>query len=542
MGNITDDIRQHFDTFAELPFTEADSLALSQLAYARMPDNVPRYHENAETADGMIATVPIHDLLRAECYDDMFGKVWSPSMNVDLLRAMSESPRWRNLRVGAYVDEFDAETTKQFSACVFELGNGTLYVAFRGTDSSIVGWKEDFMMAFRRPVASQEAAARYLTELAGHWAGPIMVGGHSKGGNLAVYAAANVPSEIQERITVVYSHDGPGFDEAFFDEDGYVRIASKIHKSVPGSSIIGMLFETREHVEVGYTVVSSDGAATYTVPNTGQCTVTFKICAPAPNGLQCDTATLTAPVTPANVTASVSVPATAAPGSTQSGSITCTNAGPGTAFSATCAPSITDSTGAVVPVAGLTCSPSTPADLGLGVAINCRFSYTMPGTAGGSDTAPTGVTVVATAGAKNDTTTSDNTATGTTALVDAVDVKVDQPAGSLGHINLKTLSGVTAPAGSTFGPNPSNPGTCGSIRIDPATGMASLIVPTEGSCTVTYQICAPAPNASQCDAATVTVNAWTPVSVPTLGEWARAALGLLLAVFGAAMSLRQHRA
>ena len=96
MGNITDDIRQHFDTFAELPFTEADSLALSQLAYARMPDNVPRYHENAETADGMIATVPIHDLLRAECYDDMFGKVWSPSMNVDLLRAMSESPRWRN--------------------------------------------------------------------------------------------------------------------------------------------------------------------------------------------------------------------------------------------------------------------------------------------------------------------------------------------------------------------------------------------------------------------------------------------------------------
>ena len=90
MGNITDDIRQHFDTFTELPFTEADSLALSQLAYARMPDNVPRYHENAETADGMIVTVPIHDLLRAECYDDMFGKVWSPSMNIDLLRAMSE--------------------------------------------------------------------------------------------------------------------------------------------------------------------------------------------------------------------------------------------------------------------------------------------------------------------------------------------------------------------------------------------------------------------------------------------------------------------
>lgn len=261
MGNITDDIRQHFDTFAALPFTEADSLALSQLAYARMPDNVPRYHEDSADVSGMIPTVSIRDLLRAECYDAMFGKVWSPQMNVDLLRAMGESPRWRDLRVGEYVDEFDAETTKQFSACVFELGDGTLYVAFRGTDSSIVGWKEDFTMAFRRPVASQEAAARYVTDIAGRWAGPIMVGGHSKGGNLAVYAAANVPGEIQGRITAVYSHDGPGFDEAFFDEDGYARIAPKIHKSVPGSSIIGMLFETREHVEDGYTVVSSDGAS-----------------------------------------------------------------------------------------------------------------------------------------------------------------------------------------------------------------------------------------------------------------------------------------
>lgn len=102
MGNITDDIRQHFDTFAELPFTEADSLALSQLAYARMPDNVPRYHENAETADGMIVTVPIHDLLRAECYDDMFGKVWAfderRSVTCDEREPTLEEPTCRRIR------------------------------------------------------------------------------------------------------------------------------------------------------------------------------------------------------------------------------------------------------------------------------------------------------------------------------------------------------------------------------------------------------------------------------------------------------------
>lgn len=162
MGNITDDNRVNFDTFAQRPFNETDSLALSQLAYARMPSNVSCYRD---TIDGLrddytqtITTVPIRDLLRAECYDDMFGKVWSPSMNVDLLRTMCENPRWRHVRVGEYVNEFDPENTKQFSAYVCDLGNGTLYVAYRGTDSSIVGWKEDFAMAFRRPVAAQEAA------------------------------------------------------------------------------------------------------------------------------------------------------------------------------------------------------------------------------------------------------------------------------------------------------------------------------------------------------------------------------------------------
>lgn len=277
MGNIADDIRTRFDTFDASPFNETDSLALSQLAYARMPDNVPRYRPSHGEAG--LSTVPLRDLLRAECYDAMFGRVWSPPLNVDLLRAMAESPRWRALRVGGYTDVIDADAVKQFAACSFDLGDGgavggglgddesddgasgksTLYVAFRGTDSSIVGWKEDFAMAFRRPVASQESAVRYLTDVAARWDGPIMVGGHSKGGNLAVYAAACAPADVRRRITAVYSHDGPGFDEAFFATPGYADIASRAHKSVPEASIIGMLFESREDAADGYTVVKSDG-------------------------------------------------------------------------------------------------------------------------------------------------------------------------------------------------------------------------------------------------------------------------------------------
>ena len=116
-------------------------------------------------------------------------------------------------------------------------------------------------MAFRRPVAAQESAARYLADIAGRRDGPLMVGGHSKGGNLAVYAAANAPAAVQERLIAVFCHDGPGFDADFFDTPGYARVAPLVDKSVPESSIVGMLFEMREHVEDGYTIVSSDGAS-----------------------------------------------------------------------------------------------------------------------------------------------------------------------------------------------------------------------------------------------------------------------------------------
>ncbi|WP_241677150.1 DUF2974 domain-containing protein [Bifidobacterium jacchi] len=256
-GNVIDDIRSDLDRFDARPFGQTDSLALSQLAYARMPDNVPRLDGSGDAH--ALATVPLRDLLRAECYDDMFGSIWSPSLNVDLLRAMCESPRWRDLRVGGYVSEFDPSQTKQFSACVFDVGDGSLYVAFRGTDATIVGWKEDFMMAFRRPISSQVAAADYLIRIASLWHGPIRVGGHSKGGNLAVYAAASVDESIRERIVWAYSHDGPGFDEEFLASAGYLDIAAKVDKSVPSSSIIGMLFEPRERMADGYTVVDSDG-------------------------------------------------------------------------------------------------------------------------------------------------------------------------------------------------------------------------------------------------------------------------------------------
>ena len=292
MGNIIDYARTETRDFGELPFREADALVLAQLSYDDVPECVPRLddiesrygtlHDRVKQFDPrhpirsvrMLRKPPFDGVTIARADDELHHGSAVPDHNVenvglvdpqvthDFYHAIAANPRFSGIEMGAFLEQFDGDEQTQFAAVTYRLPSGMLVVAFRGTDDSLVGWKEDFNMAFQYPVPAQVTAADYLARVAELWKDvPIVLTGHSKGGNLAVYAAANVPSEIQERITVVYSHDGPGFDEAFFDEDGYVRIASKIHKSVPGSSIIGMLFETREHVEDGYTVVSSDGAS-----------------------------------------------------------------------------------------------------------------------------------------------------------------------------------------------------------------------------------------------------------------------------------------
>jgi hypothetical protein len=143
----------------------------------------------------------------------------------------------------------------QFAAVTFDLPDGTHYVAFRGTDSTIVGWREDFNMAFESPIPAQSAAVKYLAEAAAATTGPLIIGGHSKGGNLAVYAAAHADAEIQSRIRLIYSFDGPGLDDATMASEGYAGIASRIRSFVPQQSVVGLLMTY--HPE--YTVVKSDG-------------------------------------------------------------------------------------------------------------------------------------------------------------------------------------------------------------------------------------------------------------------------------------------
>jgi len=130
----------------------------------------------------------------------------------------------------------------QYTALSLQTGN-SIYVAFRGTDDTIVGWKEDFNMAFSEEVPAQREAVKYIEE---EKEGSLLVGGHSKGGNLAVYASAKAKASVQERIVSIYNDDGPGFLEGFLSSPGYERISDRIHTVVPRSSIIGMLLCRKE--------------------------------------------------------------------------------------------------------------------------------------------------------------------------------------------------------------------------------------------------------------------------------------------------------
>lgn len=205
-----------FDPFEERPFCAVDSLVFAWLSYLRLPGDMAEL-TNWQGLD-------VRELLRAECYRDMIDDLWDPEGSRALLEAVAASPRYRGVHVCGYRAVSDVVATEQFAA-----------------------------MAFRCPVPAQESAARYVDEAADAIDGPLLCGGHSKGGNLAVYGAAMCSNIARERIERAYSHDGPGFVEEFLNGDAFADLSGRIDKTLPRSSIFGMMFETQED----YAIVES---------------------------------------------------------------------------------------------------------------------------------------------------------------------------------------------------------------------------------------------------------------------------------------------
>ena len=245
MKNIVDYAQEELRTFDEMPFNDVDSLILSWLSYFRFPSCVPEVRS--------WSGVGLSSLFRAELFEGMFGHTYDPQGSRRLFTAVVASPRFRDVVARGYVEEMDRGEQKQFSAVTFSFGDDFSYVAFRGTDGTLVGWKEDFNMAFQCPVPSQRSALDYLAKASSHTNGRLFVGGHSKGGNLAVYASAMSPCAVKDRIVRIYSHDGPGFLGTVLESGEFASVSGLVRKTVPQSSMIGMLLEQQEE----YSIVES---------------------------------------------------------------------------------------------------------------------------------------------------------------------------------------------------------------------------------------------------------------------------------------------
>lgn len=251
MANITDYMIWRGDlTMRQDGFNEVDNLILSQLSYVDFKNIVPGI--------GNTKSISLKDASRIffSVYDkeEIMAQVSLTKKSALVLEKTAKCDRFANLQLSKYVNKINYSENKQFSAISMELDDGTVYVAYRGTDDTIVGWKEDFYMSFMSPVPAQIEAVKYLEDTVGGSEKRFRIGGHSKGGNLAVYAAVKCSPAIKDRIIEVYNNDGPGFDREMIDSEEYRQMRTKIRTIVPQSSVVGMLLEHEEE----YAVIKSN--------------------------------------------------------------------------------------------------------------------------------------------------------------------------------------------------------------------------------------------------------------------------------------------
>ena len=241
MGIIFDYLDQvAYDSIYDTPFNELDMLMLTELTYLPFdqivsdqisPDCTCRLFEAAEKVPQDLSMLVTKNRLK-------------------LLEKLASSTRFKNIKLMGYVNDIDPDVQKQFAAMIFKIKPETYVLTFRGTDDSIIGWKEDFHMTYMDQVPAQKTAVNYLRKAMDALPGQFILTGHSKGGNLASYAASQIEPEYQERIQIIYSYDAPGLNHSVITSQGYQTISDKIKRYIPQGSIVGMMLETPKQAQI----------------------------------------------------------------------------------------------------------------------------------------------------------------------------------------------------------------------------------------------------------------------------------------------------
>ena len=237
MGNIMDYISWRGDlSFEQSQFNEVDNLILACFSYVNL-DGISAVTKQKGIGLKKLTKefMKLHTMKELEA-DKSFIRL-APFMMME----MAKSVRFGKCVVRNYVNDIVTEAEQQFAAMEIVLEDGTSYVSFRGTDDTIIGWKEDFNLS-TGVVPAQKRAIEYLQKISEHTDGMLRVGGHSKGGNLAIYGSVMCKS-AHEKILEIYSNDGPGFSREFQELPEMKEMMPKIIRIIPEYSIVGTLLE-----------------------------------------------------------------------------------------------------------------------------------------------------------------------------------------------------------------------------------------------------------------------------------------------------------
>jgi len=248
MASIFDYISWRGDLeFDRVPFNPVDNVIFSQLSYLPMEGIVPGPKERGCATIGELAAK--YAVLQQDNPSGLSNDI-TVNDAISVINAIGSARRYKDCKLFGYTNNIDPDQGKQFAAYCAIIGRKHLFkkmlVVFRGTDMTLIGWKESFNLSFITSIPSQKEAVSYLEKMSWKSSYPLLIAGHSKGGNLAIYAAAFCGKRVRRRITVVYSNDAPGFHKQVIQSKGYQAIRARIQAFIPQSSLIGMLFEHGE--------------------------------------------------------------------------------------------------------------------------------------------------------------------------------------------------------------------------------------------------------------------------------------------------------
>ena len=228
-------------TFDEAGFNEVDSMILAWLSYVALDGIVPEVCSETDTITIEKASeqfLKTHDAQKILKETVSFTK-----SSVLMLQKLAACNRFRSLELTGFVNRIDYKKETQFCGVTVLLKRNRYAVVFRGTDDNLIGWKEDFNMSFLPVIPAQDMALAYLEEAVDRIGGKCYVCGHSKGGNLAVYAGVRASYRTRRKILEIYNHDGPGFYDLNGLGDAYEEMLPRIHSFVPETAVVGLLLE-----------------------------------------------------------------------------------------------------------------------------------------------------------------------------------------------------------------------------------------------------------------------------------------------------------